>query len=108
WAALVGPLVWKPYLAQAPDTWPSLVASVSEVSLFPAAAWGLLVLVPMIEVLIVFLPVLISLRQGAVRQYERRAEEVREAHTAPRMRAVGAGPPADDMETELRTPPVTG
>jgi len=108
WAALVGPLVWKPHLADAPATWPSLDGTLSEVMLFPAAAWALLVVVPMVEVLMVFLPVLIALRKGAVRQFVRKAEEVREAHTAPRMAAVSARPDPQDVETELRTPPVSG
>jgi len=108
WAALVGPLVWQPLVAGPVDRWPSVSATLGEVIMFPAAAWGLLVVVPMLEVLMVFLPVLIALRQGAVRQYVRRSEEVREAHTQPRMTAVSVDPGSDDKETELRTPPVTG
>ncbi len=108
WAALVGPLVWKPHLGADPATWPPLLGTLSEVMLFPAAAWALLVLVPMLEVLVVFLPVLIALRQGAVRHFERRVEEVREAHTQPRLTAVSPSSTPEDMETELRRPPVTG
>ncbi|MEN0067544.1 MAG: hypothetical protein AAGA48_35760 [Myxococcota bacterium] len=108
WAALVGPLVWKPYLAAAPAEWPSLSATLSEVMLFPAAVWAILVIVPMVEVLMVFLPVLVALRQGAVRQFVKLADEVRESHTQPRLKAVTLSPKPEDIETELRTPPVTG